>query len=63
MRVSTPLTAVDIELYADGEKLYSFTEPFAKPGEMISVPLAQKTLDDLDEVSEIRVDIIEKEGE
>jgi hypothetical protein len=30
---------------------------------MISVPLAQKTLDDLDEVSEIRVDIIEKEGE
>ena len=63
MRVSTPLTAVDIELYADGEKLYSFTEPFAKPGEMISVPLAQKTLDDLEEVSEIRVDIIEKEGE
>ncbi len=63
MRVSTPLTAVDIELYADGEKLYSFSEPFAKPGEMISVPLAQKTLDDLDEVSEIRVDIIEKEGE
>lgn len=63
MRVSTPLTAVDIELYADGEKLYSFTEPFAKPGEMISVPLAQKTLDDLDEVSEIRVDIIEKEEE
>ena len=63
MRVSTPLTAVDIELYADGEKLYSFSEPFAKPGEMISVPLAQKTLNDLDEVSEIRVDIIEKEGE
>lgn len=63
MRVSTPLTAVDIELYADGEKLYSFSEPFAKPGEMISVPLAQKTLNDLEEVSEIRVDIIEKEGE
>jgi len=63
MRVSTPLTAVDIELYADGEKLYSFSEPFAKPGEMISVPLAQKTLNDLDHVSEIRVDIIEKEGE
>ncbi len=63
MRVNTPLMAVDIELYADGEKLYSFSEPFAKPGEMISVPLAQKTLDDLDEVSEIRVDIIEKEGE
>lgn len=63
MRVSVPLTAIDIELYADGEKLYSFTEPFGKPGEMISVPLAQKTLDDLDEVSEIRVDIIEKEGE
>ena len=63
MRVSTPLTAIDIELYADGEKLYSFSEPFGKPGEMISVPLAQKTLNDLDEVSEIRVDIIEKEGE
>ena len=63
MRVSTPLTAVDIELYADGEKLYSFSEPFAKPGEMISVPLAQKTLDDLDDLSEIRIDIIEKEGE
>ncbi|MGM0548704.1 MAG: NAD(P)/FAD-dependent oxidoreductase [Bacillota bacterium] len=63
MRVSTPLTAVDIELYADGEELYSFTEPFAKPGEMISVPLAQKTLDDLEGVSEIRVDIIEKEAE
>lgn len=63
MRVSTPLTAVDIELYADGEELYSFTEPFAKPGEMISVPLAQKTLDDLEDVSEIRVDIIEKEAE
>ncbi|MGM0446266.1 MAG: NAD(P)/FAD-dependent oxidoreductase [Bacillota bacterium] len=61
MRVSTPLTAIDIELYADGEKLYSFSEPFGKPGEMISVPLAQKTLNDLDEVSEIRVDIIEKE--
>jgi len=63
MRVDKPLQAVDIALYADGEKLYSFSEPFAKPGEMISVPLAQKTLDDLDEVSEIRVDIIEKEGE
>jgi len=63
MRVNTPLQAVDIALYADGEKLYSFSEPFAKPGEMISVPLAQKTLDDLDEISEIRVDIIEKEGE
>ena len=63
MRVSTPLTAVDINLYADGEKLYSFSEPFAKPGEMISVPLAQKTLDDLDDVKEITVDIIEKEGE
>ncbi|ADO76173.1 NAD(P)/FAD-dependent oxidoreductase [Halanaerobium praevalens] len=63
MRVSTPLTAVDIELYADGKELYSFTEPFAKPGEMISVPLAQKTLDDLEGVSEIRVDIIEKEAE
>lgn len=63
MRVSTPLTAVDINLYADGEKLYSFSEPFAKPGEMISVPLAQKTLDDLDDVNEIKVDIIEKEGE
>jgi len=63
MRVSTPLTAVDIHLYADGEELYSFSEPFAKPGEMISVPLAQKTLDDLDDVSEIRVDIIEKEEE
>jgi len=63
MRVSTPLTAVDINLYADGEKLYSFSEPFAKPGEMISVPLAQKTLDKLDDLSEIRIDIIEKEGE
>ncbi|PUU86603.1 MAG: FAD-dependent pyridine nucleotide-disulfide oxidoreductase, partial [Halanaerobium sp.] len=63
MRVDKPLQAVDIILYADGEKLYSFSEPFAKPGEMISVPLAQKTLDDLDEVSEIRVDIIEKEEE
>ena len=63
MRVDKPLQAVDIALYADGEKLYSFSEPFAKPGEMISVPLAQKTLDDLDELSEIRVDIIEKEGE
>jgi len=63
MRVDKPLQAVDIALYADGEKLYSFSEPFAKPGEMISVPLAQKTLNDLDEVSEIRVDIIEKEGE
>lgn len=62
MRVSTPLTAVDINLYADGEKLYSFSEPFAKPGEMISVPLAQKTLDNLDDVNEIKVDIIEKEG-
>ncbi|RQD69070.1 MAG: FAD-binding protein [Halanaerobium sp. MSAO_Bac5] len=63
MRVSTPLMAVDINLYADGEKLYSFSEPFAKPGEMITVPLAQKTLDDLDDVKEIRVDIIEKEGQ
>lgn len=63
MRVSKPLTAVDINLYADGKKLYSFSEPFAKPGEMISVPLAQKTLADLENLNQIRVDIIEKEGE
>lgn len=63
MRVKTPLTAVDINLYADGKKLYSFSEPFAKPGEMLSVPLAQKTLDDLGNVDEIKVDIIEKEEE
>src|SRR6056297_446799 len=63
MRVSTPLTACEIKLSADGEELYSFNEPFAKPGEMLSVPLAQKTLNDLGKVEEITVDIIEKEGE
>lgn len=63
MRVSQPLTAVDINLFADGEKLYSFSEPFAKPGEMISIPLAQKTLAQHKDLKEISVEIVEKEGE
>ncbi|SFL28078.1 NAD(P)/FAD-dependent oxidoreductase [Halanaerobium salsuginis] len=63
MRVSQPLTAVNINLFADGEKLYSFSEPFAKPGEMISIPLAQKTLAQHENLQEISVEIVEKEGE
>lgn len=62
MRVTKPLTNVEITLSNKDERLLSFSKPYVRPGEMISIPLPEKIIKVLANVSEIKVDILEKGG-
>ncbi|MTI59491.1 MAG: FAD-binding protein [Firmicutes bacterium] len=60
MRVTEPLTDVIINILNKDKKLLSFPKPYVRPGEMINIPLPEKTIQGFDESSEIRIDILEK---
>ncbi len=60
MRVSKPLTNVDIKISLKGNTLLTFKQDYARPGEMININLPEKILNEEENIEEITIDIIEK---
>jgi NADPH-dependent 2,4-dienoyl-CoA reductase/sulfur reductase-like enzyme len=60
MRVKKPMQFVKIKLMADGKKLLDRSERRVEPGEMITFPVPEQMIENI-ESSELKVDIVKEE--